>query len=141
MDELTLTTPGLLFSALSLLLLAYTNRFLAIASLIRSLHHEQLIENDGIDLGQIILMRQRLYWIKAMQIMGVASLFFCVLCMFLLFGEQLFWGKAIFVAALICLLISLAISVYEIILSSTALDLQLKDIENDLAKLEGSKKQ
>lgn len=139
MDELTLTTPGLLFSAISLLLLAYTNRFLAIASLIRSLHNEYLKENDGIVLGQISLLRRRLYWIRAMQIMGVASLFFCVLCMFLLFGGKLFWGKAVFEIALISLLISLAISVYEIILSSRALDLQLKDIETDLKKLDDDK--
>jgi hypothetical protein len=139
MDELTLTTPGLLFSALSLLLLAYTNRFLAIAGLIRRLHDQYLQAHDGIVLGQIKLLRRRLYWIRTMQIMGVASLFFCVLCMFLLFGEKLFWGKAVFEIALVCLLISLAISVYEILLSSRALELQLKDIEDDLATLDGKK--
>ena len=43
MEELTLTTPSILFSAISLIMLAYTNRFLAYASVIRSLktEHEQ----------------------------------------------------------------------------------------------------
>jgi hypothetical protein len=38
MNQLSLTTPALLFSAISLLLLAYTNRFLAYASVVRNLH-------------------------------------------------------------------------------------------------------
>ncbi len=132
MDTLTLTTPGLLFSAISLLLLAYTNRFLALASLIRSLHDLYLTEHSGLVLGQIKLLKKRVMLVRLMQIMGVASLFLCVLCMFVLFAERLFLGKIVFGLALIALLISLGISLYEIQISSKALNLQLKDIETDL---------
>ncbi len=132
MDTLNLTTPGLLFSAISLLLLAYTNRFLALASLIRSLHDIYLSEHSGLVLGQIKLLKKRVMLIRSMQIMGVASLFLCVLCMFVLFAERLLLGKIVFGLALVALLISLGISLYEIQLSSKALNLQLKDIEEDL---------
>jgi len=132
METFSLTTPGLLFSAISLLLLAYTNRFLAIANLIRSLHDKYLDEHDGLVLGQIKLLRKRLQLIRMMQTVGVASLFLCVLCMFLLFGEKIFIGKVIFGIALILLLVSLGISIYEIFVSSNALELQLEDIEEDL---------
>lgn len=129
---LTLTTPGLLFSAISLLLLAYTNRFLALANLIRSLHDIYLSEHSGLVLGQIKLLKQRLTLIRMMQILGVASLFLCVLCMFVLFTRKPLIGEIVFGFALIALLGSLAISIYEIHLSSKALNLQLKDIEEDL---------
>lgn len=132
MDTLTLTTPGLLFSAISLLLLAYTNRFLALANLIRSLHSVYLSEYNGKVLGQIKLLKQRVTLIRMMQVMGVISLFLCVLCMFVLFANKLLLGKIVFGLALITLLISLGISIYEIQISSKALNLQLKDIEKDL---------
>lgn len=132
MSTISLTTPGLLFSAISLLLLAYNNRFLAIASLIRSLHDQYLNEGDELVLIQIKLLRKRVYLIKTMQTAGITSLFMCVLCMFLLFGDEVFWGKAAFGVGLLFLLISLGLSVYEIIISANALNMQLKDIENDL---------
>ena len=114
------------------MLLAYTNRFLAIANLIRSLHDKYVDEQDGLVLGQIKLLSKRLFLIRTMQTAGVASLFLCVLCMFLLFEELFYAGKMVFGAALVLLLISLGLSVYEIFVSSNALKLQLKDIEEDL---------
>lgn len=132
MDNITLTTPGLLFSAISLLLLAYTNRFLAIASLIRSLHDKYVDEHDGLVLAQIKVLSKRLFLIRTMQAVGVASLFMCVLCMFLLFGAHYLAGKLVFGVALLFLLISLGLSIYEIFVSSNALKLMLLDIEEDL---------
>lgn len=132
MGSFSLTTPGLLFSAISLLLLAYTNRFLAIANLIRSLHDKYIDEHDGLVLAQIKVLSKRLFLIRTMQAVGVGSLFFCVLCMFLVFGEYYFAGKFVFGIALIFLLVSLGISIYEIFVSSNALKLQLLDIEEDL---------
>ena len=87
MSDITLTTPGLLFSAISLLLLAYTNRFLALASLIRHLKEEYLKNPDKLIAGQIENLSKRVVLIKNMQLWGVASLFLCVLCMFLIFAD------------------------------------------------------
>lgn len=72
--ELTLTTPALLFSAISLLLLAYTNRFLAIAALVRGLRDKYLENPSGLLIGQIKNLRSRLSLIRNMQILGLSSL-------------------------------------------------------------------
>jgi len=127
--DLTLTTPALLFPALSLLLLAYTNRFLALANLIRELHHRYQTEpNPGVA-GQLANLRRRVYIIREMQALGIASLFCCVLCMFLLFAKQLVVGEIVFGVALALMLLSLALSFWEIVISVNALKLQLQDME------------
>ncbi len=126
---MTLTTPALLFPAVSLLLLAFTNRFLAIASLIRQLHGNYLINPKNILEGQLKNLRKRLYLIRLMQLLGVLSLFLCVLAMFLLYMSAKFWGEVIFGVSLISLLISLFISLREIQLSTRALDIELSDME------------
>ena len=53
MNELSLTTPALLFSAISLIMLAYTNRFLAYAAVVRNLHAKYQERQDAILLDQI----------------------------------------------------------------------------------------
>ena len=131
MDNLTLTTPGLLFPAISLLLLAYTNRFLAIATLIRKLHSEYQENPNRLLVGQIKNLRKRVALIRSMQFFGVASLFLCVLCMFLLFADNQFIGKLLFGIALLLLLISLALSLWEIQISVKALNIHLKSIEDN----------
>lgn len=129
MNDLTLTTPGLLFSAISLLLLAYTNRFLAIATLIRRLHGEYQENPNRFLVGQIKNLRKRVVLIRGMQFFGVASLFLCVLCMFLLFADNQLLGKWLFGIALILLLVSLGLSLWEIQISARALNIHLKNIE------------
>ncbi len=128
--EINVTTPALLFPAISLLLLAYTNRFLTIATLIRSLHKDYRENPDQILLGQINNLRKRVYLIKHMQGIGVASLFLCVLCMFLLFAGQIELGKLTFGISIILLMVSLILSLREITISVDALELHLKDIES-----------
>ncbi len=129
MSDITLTTPGLLFSAISLLLLAYTNRFLAIAALIRKLHSEYQLHPDKLVLGQIKNLRKRVLLIKNMQIWGVVSLFLCVLCMFLIFADNQVLGKWVFGLGILLLLVSLGISIKEIQISVKALNLQLKNMD------------
>jgi hypothetical protein len=126
--ELTLTTPALLFPAISLLLLAYTNRFLAVAAVIRQLH-SQIKSGQGQYHEELASLRHRVELIRQMQAVGVLSLFFCVLCMFLLFAGLVFLGKVVFGIALFLLLASLGLSVREIQLSADALNLHLKDLE------------
>jgi hypothetical protein len=126
--ELTLATPALLFPAISLLLLAYTNRFLAVASVIRQLH-AQMRDGNPQFADEIRSLRRRVALIRGMQGIGVLSLFFCVLCMFLLFAGWIIAGKIVFGIALLLLLWSLALSVREIQLSGEALDLHLRDLE------------
>jgi peptidoglycan/LPS O-acetylase OafA/YrhL len=129
MDELTLTTPALLFSAISLILLAYTNRFLAYASVVRALHEKFKLSPNNILLGQINNVRQRLRLTRSMQILGLMSLLLCVLCMFLIYVQWQMFAEVVFGIALLLLIVSLAISIREIQISVKALDLQLSDME------------
>jgi glucose uptake protein GlcU len=128
-QELTLTTPALLFSAISLLLLAYTNRFLALAQLVRTLYAEYKQKPLETTFGQIKNLKIRLNLIRNMQICGIASLLLCVLCMFLIYVSWHHIAEIIFGIALVLLIISLALSIREIQISVKALNLQLGDLE------------
>lgn len=127
--SISITTPALLFPAISLLLLAYTNRFLAIATLIRQLHRKYVEDPKSIIEGQMKNLRRRLYLIRLMQLMGVLSLFLCVLAMFILYLQVNFLGELIFGISLVSLLASLSLSLREIQLSTRALELELSDME------------
>jgi peptidoglycan/LPS O-acetylase OafA/YrhL len=129
MEQLTLTTPALLFSAVSLILLAYTNRFLAYAAVVRGLHATFKEKPNSILLGQIQNLRKRLRLTQRMQILGILSLLLCVLCMFLIYVHFSLAAEITFAIALILLILSLAMSVREIQISVKALDLQLHDME------------
>ncbi len=127
--DFSLTTPALLFPAISLLLLAYTNRFLTLAALIRELYGRYKAEPDKKIIGQLHNLRYRIVIIRNMQILGVSSFFFCVLCMFLLFAGWAVAGKLVFGLSLFLLLASLALSLRELQVSVDALTLQIHDID------------
>ena len=128
--EITLTTPALLFPAISLLLLAYTNRFLTLATLIRQLHSQYQKNPSGMLVGQIENLRRRVVLIRNMQALGILSLLLCVVCMFLLFANEYVAGWWIFGVSLFLLIVSLALSLQEIIISVRALNIQLSDLES-----------
>ena len=129
MFELTLTDPALLFSAISLIMLAYTNRFLTYASVVRNLYAAIQKDSDNkVLFAQIQNLRKRLFLTQAMQILGIASLLLCVLCMFLIYVNWIFAGEVIFGIALVLLILSLALSIREIQISVKALDIQLSDM-------------
>ncbi len=127
--EISLTTPALLFPTVSLLMLAYTNRFLTLASIIRNLHARYKEEDDENLLAQIANLRYRIYLIRNMQIFGVLSLLFCVVSMFALFEGWITGGNWSFAIALLLMIISMLISLRELMVSVGALDLLLLDME------------
>lgn len=127
--DINLTTPALLFPAVTFLLVAYTNRFLALGSRIRQLHDRYLKDPNDVLLFQIKSLRRRVLLIRNMQFFGVGGLFLCVFCMFLLFAGSELAGKITFAISLIMLLISLAISLREILLSVEALNMELSNME------------
>ncbi len=134
MEELTLTTPALLFSAISLIMLAYTNRFLAYAAVIRNLHDKYLEKMDKSLIRQIKNLKLRLYLTRWMQIFGITSLLLCVITMFLIYIDQHIVAVWIFGIALVLLIISLSLLIKEIHISAHALKLHLRDIESHLEK-------
>jgi len=132
MEELTLTTPALLFSAISLIMLAYTNRFLAYAAVIRNLHDKYLEKMDDKLIGQIKNLKLRLNLTRYMQIFGITSLLLCVLTMFLIYVEFPLAAVWVFGVALLLLILSLAFLIGEIQISIRALSLHISDIEEHL---------
>ncbi|MGB6035802.1 MAG: DUF2721 domain-containing protein [Cryomorphaceae bacterium] len=132
MEELTLTTPALLFSAISLIMLAYTNRFLAYAAVIRNLHDKYLDQKDDNLLEQINNLKLRLNLTRYMQIFGITSLLLCVLTMFLIYIKFSIMAVWVFGIALLLLILSLALLIREIQISIYALRLHLRDIEEHL---------
>jgi hypothetical protein len=129
LEPITLATPALLFSAISLLMLAFTNRFLALAALVRSLHALYKEKPDDVLYGQIRNLRRRLDLLRRMQVAGIASLLLCVLSMLLIYLRWPVPAAVVFGTGLVLMIVSLALSLREIQISVDALDLHLRDIE------------
>ncbi|MBI5934247.1 MAG: DUF2721 domain-containing protein [Chloroflexi bacterium] len=124
-----ITTPALLFPAVTLLMLAYTNRFNTLATIIRNLHGKYQADRNANLLAQIANLRYRVYLIRNMQILGVASLLLCVVSMFALFEGWLVGGQWSFAAALILMILSMLLSLRELQVSVGALELLLGELE------------
>lgn len=133
MEELTLTTPSILFSAISLIMLAYTNRFLAYAQVIRNLKKEHEARPSPIARQQIDNLRKRLYMARSMQLFGVSSLLLCVLCTLLVYIGLQRAAVYSFGVALLLLCISLAISIRELLISVHALEIHLDKVEDTVS--------
>ncbi|GGI18742.1 DUF2721 domain-containing protein [Oxalicibacterium faecigallinarum] len=127
-----LTTPALLFPAISLLLLAFTNRFLVTAQLIRQLHSKYETSAKDVVLRQISNLRKRIVLMRWMQVMGVSAFILCSLSMFLIFIEFQFIAKVVFGISLFLLVMALLFSLYEIAISTQAIEIEIEDLEHAL---------
>ncbi|MBP7282178.1 MAG: DUF2721 domain-containing protein [Leptospiraceae bacterium] len=127
--ELTLNTPSLLFPAISLLMLAFTNRFLSLSKLIRDLYSQYEKSKEQKVFVQIKSLRLRLTLIRNMQFFGISSLLLCVICMFFIFNGEMEFARYIFQFSLVLLIISLTLSVWEVQISTNALSVELSDME------------
>ncbi len=129
MKELTLITPTFLFSAISLLLLAYTNRFLAYASLVRELKDKYMEDKSKLAKAQIDNLKKRLQLTKYMQLTGIASLLLCVVTMFLIYINAQLVAIYVFGMAILLLITSLSLGVWEINISIGSLKIHLSNME------------
>lgn len=128
--EISFNTPALLFPAISLIMLAYTNRFLALSSRVRNLHDKyQNQEQKHILHGQIKNLRYRLKLVKNMQALGVVTFLGCILCMYLIYVQYMLAANVVFAFSLLSFSSSLLLSFLEIQLSTKALELELSDME------------
>ena len=132
MNEFSLTTPAVLFPAISLLMLAYTNRFLAVSNLTRSLKDKFMEDHAEKHILQIRNLRRRILLIRNMQMLGALSLFLCILSMFFIFENNPVMAKYIFSGGMIALILSVTLSLREIHLSVIALNVEMQDIEEHL---------
>ncbi len=129
--DISINTPALLFPAVSLVLLAYTNRFLALSNRVRSLHDKYLINptpNKSIH-QQIKNLRYRLKLIKNMQTFGVLTFITSIFCIFFIYIDQMVVANVFFALGLISFIISLFLSLLEIRLSNKAIEIELSDME------------
>lgn len=127
---MTINTPALLFPAISLLLLAYFNRFLALANLIRKLHDDYIHGGKEHNLlKQLHNLRQRILYIRYMQALAVFSFLCCVVAMYGIYKEWQHVPELAFATSLVSLLVSLLFALLEIAVSTRALELELSDIE------------
>lgn len=132
--EMTITTPSLLFPAISLLMLAYTNRFVTLANVIRQLSNLENAPSRDIVIRQIENLRTRMTVIRLMQAFGVLSFVFCTLSMFSLLLAFQMAGMYLFAVSLILLVISLLFSFYEVNISTTAINIELEKFDEELKK-------
>ena len=130
MEEFSLVTPTLLFSAVSLIMLAYTNRFLSYAQLVRNLKDKYVKDRSEVTAAQIANLRKRLNLTRSMQILGISSLFCCVVSMFFCCISLRVTAIIIFGIALLLLISSLGLSIRELVISTRALEIHLNDLEN-----------
>ncbi len=127
---LAVSTPALLFPAISLLFLSYTNRFLHLAALIRRLHSDWMDKGDALLRAQIDNLRRRLTLIRAMQMFGAVSLLCCVLAMLGVLGELNELAVASFLVALGLMALSLICLIYEVWISGGALRILLNAVDS-----------
>lgn len=125
---MTITTPALLFPAISLLMLAYTNKFLTLAQLVRQLTAN--LEQNENRAAQMENLNLRLTLIKYMQGFGAVSFLFCTFSMFALFLNKRLLGEVLFGIGLILLAISLFVLFYEVTISTKALKLEIKGLNS-----------
>ena len=126
--DFSYSTPALLYPAISLLFLAFTNRFISYADLIRNLHKRWQDERSSLVKDQIQNLRIRMALIRWMQVIGALALVSATVCMFLLFLRLIFIAEIVFSIAIVLMMISLMLLVIEILISMKALDIQLNDM-------------
>ncbi|TAK59941.1 DUF2721 domain-containing protein [Methylobacter sp.] len=127
--DITITTPALLFPAISVLFLAYSNRFLAIASRIREQHNLFNKTQSPVAKKQIDSLKHRIHFIVAMQLLAVIGIICCILAMGLIFYRQQYYGNITFGFSMAFIVLSLLASVSELLLSTKALNIELEDME------------
>jgi hypothetical protein len=131
---LEVSTPALLFPAISLLFLSYTNRFLHLSALIRDLHRDWVTSKDETLRAQIDNLRKRLTLIRTMQLFGALSLFLCVVSMLEVIWGHRFPALGTFLAALSLMAVSLGCLIYEVWISGGALRILLNAMEGESSK-------
>lgn len=129
--DFTLSTPAMIFPAISLLMLAYTNRFVVLADLIRNLHDTHSKNPSEVTLAQITNLKYRMQIIKKMQVFGASSFIFSALSMFLSMIQLQLFSKVTFSFSLVLLIISLLYLLKELSISIDALTIQLDDIQDE----------
>lgn len=136
--EIDLTTPALLFSTVSLLLLAFTTRFLGLAKAIRDLYNDYQKNPEKRFIDQLKNFRRRVELIRNMQIVATASLLLCMVSTIMIYFQLQLIASVTFAVSLLLMTAALAMSIIEIGMSVGALNVHLADMEQALSSEETS---
>ncbi|MDP6974635.1 MAG: DUF2721 domain-containing protein [Gammaproteobacteria bacterium] len=121
-----ITTPALVFPAISLLFIAYTNRLHSLSVLIRSMTIEDSNEAPSKQTKeQLIILQKRVNYIKRMQVLGIISFILCLSTIICLYIEQDIIANYVFSLALLTLVSSLLFALFETLQSTRALNIHL----------------
>jgi hypothetical protein len=132
--DININTPALLFPAVSLIMLAYTNRFLALASVVRNLHDRYHNLDDAkkpLIHAQIKNLRIRMRIIRNMQILGVSSFIIAIVCMYAITIGKMETASFLFASSLVLFAVSLILSLWELFISTRSIEIELSDLELD----------
>ena len=132
--DININTPALLFPAVSLIMLAYTNRSLALASVVRNLHDRYHNLDDSkkpLIHAQIKNLRIRMRIIRNMQILGVSSFIIAIVCMYAITIGKMETASFLFASSLVLFAISLILSLWELFISTRSIEIELSDLELD----------
>ncbi|MEN9897103.1 MAG: hypothetical protein RLZZ66_752 [Pseudomonadota bacterium] len=129
MMDIAITTPALLFPAITILFLAYSNRFLTIASRIREKHDVFSKTQSPIAQKQILSFRKRIRLILAMELLAVLGIIHCTVAMGFVFFSMQYLGNIAFALSIIFIIFSLIASIGELLLSTKALNIEIEDME------------
>ena len=135
MEQMTFSTPAILFSTVSLLFIAFTNRYIAISGLVRDLHADFSKDKTRDIIAQIKNLRVRLKLIQTMQTFSIISLLFSSASMFLIFFDYQSAAKTLFGLGLVAQFIALSLSAWEVSISTKALNIELSDMELEDASI------
>lgn len=129
--EISLTDPALLFPAIAILMLGYINRYVSTAGVVRNFKKDYDSGYKHADITkQLALLAKRIELSKLMISLASAALLLACLSMFLIFWGSQPGGKMSFAAALLGMILSVCVSLYETSLSNKSLELEINDILN-----------
>ena len=126
-----ITTPAILFPAISLLFVAYTNRLHSLSVLIRAMTTEGSNESKTRHTQeQLDILQKRVTYIKRMQVFGILSFIFNLITIICLYINYDYLANYIFGFGLLMLSASLFFTLLETLISTKALGVHLKNYKS-----------
>lgn len=119
MEPLAISTPALLFPAITILILTYSNRFSTLSNKIREFIRK------GEDAAQIAVFRRRVGYVRRMLLWGILGLAASALSMLALVFKCTNTGVGLFVLADLSIVISLIYAILDVSISTNALELEV----------------
>ncbi|MBT3852279.1 MAG: DUF2721 domain-containing protein [Gammaproteobacteria bacterium] len=126
-----ITTPALLFPAISLLFVAYTSRLHSLSVLIRAMTTDGSNESKTMHAKeQLNILKKRVNYIKRMQVFGILSFIFNLITIICLYINYDYLANYIFGFGLFMLSASLFFALLETLISTKALNIHLKNYKS-----------